>query len=93
MYSGTATPLRMHEPTSAGDAKDEVEEPLISNSYTELFAGNDSMCSREHAKDAEQEPEEIVDEAVRRYSPRCFTRSQCKTKTFSYPGPIMPSDD
>jgi hypothetical protein len=30
MYSETATPMRVYEPTSAGDAKDEDEEPLIS---------------------------------------------------------------
>jgi hypothetical protein len=44
-------------------------------------------------KDAEQEPEEIGDETVRRSLPKGFTKSQGKTTTFAYPGLILPSDD
>ncbi len=55
------------------------------------------MCDREDDKDAEQEPEEIGDErhheTVRRSLPKGFTKSQGKNTTFSYPGPIIPSDD
>jgi hypothetical protein len=51
------------------------------------------MCDRKDDKDAEQEPEEIGDETVRRSLPMGFTKSQGKTTTFSYPGPILPSDD
>ena len=51
------------------------------------------MCDREDDKDAEQEPEEIEEETVRRSVSKSFTKSQGKTKTFSYPGPILPSDD
>jgi hypothetical protein len=51
------------------------------------------MCDREDDKDAEQEPEEIRDETVRRSLPKRFTKSQGKTTTFSYPGPILPSND
>ncbi len=43
-------------------------------------------------KDAEQEPEDIGGETVRRSLPKGFTKSQGKTMTFSYPGPILPSD-
>ncbi len=39
------------------------------------------------------QPEEIGDETVRSSSPRSLTRSQDKTKEFSYPELIMPSDD
>ncbi len=53
-----------HETRSAGDAKDEVEEPQISNSNTEPSADKDSMFGREDDKDAEQEPEKIGDETV-----------------------------
>ena len=51
------------------------------------------MCDREDDKDAEQEPEEIGDETVRKSLPKGFTKSRGKTTTFSYPGPILPSDD
>ena len=81
------------EPPSAEDAKDEAEEPRISHSDTEPSADKDSMCDREDDKDAEQEPEEIGEETVRRSVPKGFTKSQGKTTTFSYPGPILPSDD
>jgi hypothetical protein len=78
---------------SQGDAKDEAEEPRISHSDTEPSADQNSMCDREDNKDAEQEPEKIGEETVRRSLPKSFTKSQCKTTTFSYPGPILPSDD
>jgi len=84
------------EPPSAGDAKDEAEEPRISHSDTEPLADKDSMCDREDDKDAEQEPEEIGEETVRRSLPKGFTKSQGKTTIFSYLGPnrpILPSDD
>jgi hypothetical protein len=51
------------------------------------------MCDREDDKDAEQEADEIGDETVLRSLPERFTKSQGKTTTFSYPGPILPSDD
>jgi hypothetical protein len=51
------------------------------------------MCDRENDMDAEQEPEEIGDETVQRSLPKDFTKSQGKTTTFSYPGPILSSDD
>ena len=51
------------------------------------------MCDREDDKDAEQEPEEIGEETVRRSVSKGFTKSRGKTTTFSYPGPILPSDD
>jgi hypothetical protein len=50
------------------------------------------MYDREEDKVAEQEPEEIRDETVQRSLPKGFTKSQGKTTTFSYPGPILPSD-
>jgi hypothetical protein len=56
-------------------------------------ADKNSMCDREDDKDAEQEPEEIRDETVRRSLPKGFTKSQGKTTTFSYPGLILHSDD
>ncbi len=81
-----------YEPPSAGDAKDELEKPRISHSDTEPSADKNSMCDQEDDKDAEQEPEEIGDETVRRSLPKGFTKSQGKATTFSYPGPILPSD-
>jgi hypothetical protein len=81
------------EPPSAGDAKDEAEEPRISHSDTEPSADKDLMCDREVDKDAEQEPEEIGEETVRRSVSKGFTKSRGKTTTFSYPEPILPSDD
>jgi hypothetical protein len=78
-----------YEPPSAGDTKDEAEEPRISHNDTEPSADKNSMCD----KDAEQEPEEIGDETVLRFLPKGFTKSQGKTTPFSYPGPILPSDD
>ncbi len=51
------------------------------------------MCDREDDKDAEQEPEEIGGETVQRSVSKGFTKSQGKTTTFSYPGPILPSND
>ncbi len=51
------------------------------------------MCDREDDKDAEQEPEEIGEETVRRSVSKGFIKSQGKTTTFSYPGPILPPDD
>ncbi len=82
------------EPPSAGDAKDEAEEPRISHSLsdTEPSADKNSMCDREDDKDAEQEPEEIEDETVRRSLPKGFTKGRGKTTTFSYPGQILPSE-
>jgi hypothetical protein len=71
-----------YEPPSAGDAKDEAEEPRISHSNTEPSADKDSMCDREDDKDAEQEPEEIGDEIVRRSLPKGFTKGSGKTTTF-----------
>jgi hypothetical protein len=62
------------EPPSAGDAKDEAEEPRISYSDTEPSADKDSMCDREDDKDAEQEPEEIGEETVRRSVSKGFTK-------------------
>ncbi len=82
-----------YEPPSAGDAKDEAEKPRISHSDNEQSADKNSMCDREDDKDAEQEPEEIGDETVRRSLPKGFTKSQGKTTTFSYPGRILPSDN
>ncbi len=82
-----------YEPSSAGDAKDEAEEPQISHSDTEASADKNSMCDREDDKDAEQEPEKIKDETVRRSLPKGFTKSQGKNTTLLYPGPILPSDD
>ncbi len=82
-----------YEPPSAGDAKDEAQEPRISHSDTEPSADKDSMCDREDDKDAEQEPEEIGEEAVRRSVPKGFTKSQGKTTTFSYPGQILLEDE
>jgi hypothetical protein len=82
-----------YELPSAGDAKDEAEEPRISHSDTEQPADKNSMCDREDDKNAEQEPEEIGEETVQRSLPKGFTKSQGKTTTFSYPGPILPSDD
>jgi hypothetical protein len=79
-----------YEPPSAGD---EAEEPQISHSDTEQSADKNLMCDREDNKDAEQEPEEIGDETVRKSLRKGFTKSQGKTTTFSYPGPILPSDD
>ena len=35
-----------YEPPSAGDAKDEAEEPRISHSDTETSADKNSMCNR-----------------------------------------------
>ncbi len=81
------------EPPSAGDAKDEAEEPRIIHSDTEPSADKNLMCDREDDKDAGQEPEEIGEETVRRSVTKGFTKSQGKTTTFSYPGPILPSDD
>ncbi len=57
-----------YEP-SAGDSKDEAEEPRISHSDTEPSAGENAMFDSEDYKDAEQEPEEIGDETVRRSLP------------------------
>jgi hypothetical protein len=51
------------------------------------------MCDREDDKDAEQEPEEIGEETVRRSLPKGFIKSQGKSMTFSSPKPILPSDD
>jgi hypothetical protein len=51
------------------------------------------MCDREDDKDAEQEPEEIGEETVRRSVSKGFTKCRGKTMTFSYPGPILTSDD
>ena len=68
-----------YEPPSAGDAKDEAEKPRISHSDNEQSADKNSMCDREDDKDAEQEPEEIGDETVRRSLPKGFTKSQGKT--------------
>ncbi len=82
-----------YEPPSAGDAKDEAEEPQISHSDTEQSADKKSMCDREDDKDAEQEREEIGEETVQRSLPKGFTKSLGKTTTLSYPGPILPSDD
>ncbi len=82
-----------YEPPSAGDAKDEAEEPRISHSDTEPSADKNSMCDTEDDKDAEQEPEEIGEKTVRRSLPKGFSKSQGKTTTFSYLGPILPSDD
>jgi hypothetical protein len=84
-----------YEPPSAGVAKDEAEEPQISHSDTEPSADKDSMCDREDNRDAlaEQEPEEIGEETVLRYVPQGIAKSQGKTMTFSYLGPILPSDD
>jgi hypothetical protein len=82
-----------YEPPSAGDVKDEAETPRISHSDNEQSADKNSMCDREDGKDAEQEPEEIGEETVRRSLPKGFTKSQGKTTTFSYPGRILPSDD
>ncbi len=89
---GNCPPYESESP-SVGDVKDEVEEPRICNSDTETSADKDSMCDREDDKDAEQEPEVIGDETVLRSLPKRFTKSQGKTTTFLYPGPIMPSDD
>jgi hypothetical protein len=82
-----------YEPPSPGDAKDEAEEPLISHIDTEPSADKNSMCDREDDKDAEKKPEEIGDKTVLRSLPQGFTKSQGKTTTFSYPGPILPSDN
>ena len=51
------------------------------------------MCDREDDKNAEQEPEEIREETVRRSVSKGSTKSRGKTTTFSYPGPILTSDD
>jgi len=51
------------------------------------------MCDREDDKDAEQEPEEIGEETVRRSVSKGFTKSRGKTTTFSYPGLIPTSVD
>ncbi len=82
-----------YEPPSAGDAKDEAEEPRISQSDIWPSADKNSMCDREDDKDAEQEPEKIGDETVRISLPKGFTKSQGKATTCSYPGPILPSED
>ncbi len=63
-----------YEPPSAGDAKDEAEEPRISHSDTEPSADKNSICDREDDKDAEQEPEEIGEETVQRSLPKGFTK-------------------
>ena len=66
-----------YEPPSAGDAKDEAEEPQISHSDTEQSADKNSMCDRKEDKDAEQEPEEIGEETVlRSASPKAEARPQ-----------------
>ncbi len=64
---GNCTP---YQPPSAGDAKDEAEEPRIRYSDTEPSADQNSMCDREDVKDAEQEPDEIGDETVWRPLPK-----------------------
>ncbi len=84
IYSETAHPVSLFQP----DAKDEAEEPQISHSDTEPSADKDSMCDREDDNDAEQEPEEIGEETVRRSVSKGFNKSLGKTTTFSYPGPI-----
>jgi hypothetical protein len=79
-----------YEPPSAGDAKDEAEEPRISHSDTEQSADKNLMYERGDDKDAEQEPEKIGNETVLKSLPKGFTKSQGKTTTFSYPRPILP---
>ncbi len=81
------------EPPSVGVAKDEAEEPRISHNDTEPPSDKDSMCDREDDKNAEQEPEEIGEKTVQRCVSKGFTKSRGKTTTFSYPGPILTSDD
>jgi hypothetical protein len=82
-----------YEPPSARNAKDGAEEPQINRRDTELSADKNSMCDREDAKDAEQEPKEIGDEIMRKSLPKGFTKSRGKTTKLSYPGPILLSDD
>jgi hypothetical protein len=69
-----------YEPPSAGDVKDEAEEPQISHSDTEPSADKNSMCDREDDKDAEQAPEEIRDETVRRSLPRTSPKAKARPR-------------
>ncbi len=72
MYLETAQQTSLLQP----DAKGAAEKPWASRCDTEPSADKDSMCDREDDNHAEQEPEEIRDETLKRSLPKRFTKSQ-----------------
>ena len=79
IYSETAHPVSLLQPEMQRMKLRNHES--VTATLSRLLTKN-SMCDREDDKDAEQEPEEIGEETVRRSVSKGFTKSRGKTTTF-----------